>query len=139
MRGTDRHQLLPCSLQRATSAPSVARHSPASRSATSGRNPRPTEWTAAGVAAAHAPAACSISCSDTGIRRGSPYFAIDACRCDTSTDEPSRSARDQVVAHRAQQALDVERIGGVGVEVQPRDRRDRQAFHVRSAMFSVRL
>jgi len=60
-------------------------------------------------------------------------LAIAVCRCEASTDDPSCSARDQVVAHRAQQALDLERLGAVGVDVKPRDRRDRQAFHARAA------
>ncbi|KVD77799.1 hypothetical protein WI89_31970 [Burkholderia ubonensis] len=66
----------------------MVRSSPASRSATSGRNQRPTACSVAGLAAAHAPATGPIGCSDTGVRRGSPYFAIDACSCDTSTDAP---------------------------------------------------
>lgn len=40
--------------------------------------------------------------------------------------------RDQVIAHRAQQPLNVDLGGRVRIEVQPRDRRDRQAFHARA-------
>ncbi|WP_185737483.1 hypothetical protein [Burkholderia stagnalis] len=57
----------------------------------------------------------------------------------TSADEPSCSARDQVVTRRAQHVLDVERLGGVGVDSLSRDRRDRQAFPARTALSSVRL
>lgn len=40
--------------------------------------------------------------------------------------------RHQVVTHGAQQALDVQDLVLLRIEVEPRDRRDRQAFHARA-------
>ncbi|ERJ33455.1 hypothetical protein L810_4218 [Burkholderia sp. AU4i] len=44
----------------------------------------------------------------------------------------AQRGRDQVVAHRAQQLRDVDRLVRIAVEVQPLDRLDRQAFHARA-------
>lgn len=44
----------------------------------------------------------------------------------------AQRGRDQVVAHRAQQLRDVDRLGVFAVEVQSLDRLDRQALHARA-------
>ncbi|WP_244254347.1 hypothetical protein [Burkholderia vietnamiensis] len=44
----------------------------------------------------------------------------------------AQGRRDQVVAHRAQQLRDVDRLNGIAVEVQALDRLERQTFHPRA-------
>ncbi len=141
MRGTERHHWPPRQFTSATSSPSVWIPSPARRAATSGWNQRPTGCSAAGAAIAHCPATCSINCRVTGVRRGSPCFAIAACRCDTSTDEPSRSAaatRSSRIA-RSSRSMSISVVVSGSKYSRAIVAIDRPFTRARSAVNSVRL